>query len=104
MISASEENGRVGFGSTLQLMPTGGKEGATYQYEVVCSRTNEFVTPVFTSSTDTTYNYTVPTIDSNGNALVGYTPSVPFRLTISDGYDTVQEFLYLELGVLIKNE
>lgn len=104
MISASEENGRVGFGSTLQLMPTRGKEGATYQYEVVCSRTNEFVTPVFTSSTDTTYNYTVPTIDSNGNTLVGYTPSVPFRLTISDGYDTVQEFLYLELGVLIKNE
>ena len=104
MISASEENGRVSFGSTLQLMPTGGKEGATYQYEVVCSRTNEFVTPVFTSSTDTTYNYTVPTIDSNGNSLVGYTPSVPFRLTISDGYDTVQEFLYLELGVSIKNE
>lgn len=104
MISASEENGRVGFGSTLQLMPAGGKEGATYQYEVVCSRTNEFVTPAFTSSTDTTYNYTIPTIDSNGNALVGYTPSVPFRLTISDGYDTVQEFLYLELGVSIKNE
>ena len=104
MISASEENGRVGFGSTLQLMPTGGKEDATYQYEVVCSRTNEFVTPVFTSSTDTTYNYIVPTIDSNGNALVGYTPSVPFRLTISDGYDTVQEFLYLELGVSVKNE
>lgn len=104
MVSASEENGRTGFGSTLQLMPAGGKENATYQYEVVCSRTNEFVTPVFTSSTDTTYNYIIPTTDSNGNALVGYTPSVPFRLTISDGYDTVQEFIYLELGVSIENE
>ena len=104
MVSAGEENGRTGFGSTLQLMPAGGKENATYQYEVVCSRTNEFVTPVFISSTDTTYNYTIPTTDSNGNALVGYTPSVPFRLTISDGYDTVQEFIYLELGVSIENK
>ncbi len=104
MISASEENGRVGFGSTLQLIPAGGKEGTIFQYEVVCSRTNEFVNPVFTSSTDTTYSYIIPTTDSNGNALVGYTPSVPFRLTISDGYDTVQKFIYLELGVSIENE